>query len=103
MVKRKEGNVPVKALSLASKSIKLDSEVILGGSVPVNLLLESDKSDNPVKFSRTLGKFPLSLLSSTYKRVSWFRLPKEDGISPTKLLLKRPRKVESGEIRKISN
>ena len=89
MVKREDGRVPLRALSLASKKAKLDSEVMLGGSVPVNLFEESIKVDSLVIFSNALGKFPYSLLENMLKRIRRFRLPKEDGISPMKLLVKK--------------
>jgi hypothetical protein len=36
MVKREEGIVPTKLFPLAEKDSKMESEVMLGGSVPVN-------------------------------------------------------------------
>lgn len=93
MLKREEGRGPVKWFSVASNNFKLESELMLEGSVPVNRLLKRDNVDSFLRFSSAIGKLPLSLLDLTFKMSNWFKLPKEDGISPTMLLSERIKEV----------
>lgn len=74
--------------SLDDRDVLEKSRVLLKeeGRMPENRLLERNKIDNFVRFSSSRGKLPLRLLDSTFKKAKWLKLPKEGGISPTKLL-----------------